>query len=82
MPFFSHLFSHSRYVPYPFQNNLSVLDVEDQIVCLNGLIDASLHGASPMSKKPSNFDEWMAAVMGAFTPSFVLLRLWILEVNI
>jgi hypothetical protein len=31
-----------RYVPYPFQNNISHLDVEDQIACLNGLVEAKV----------------------------------------
>ena len=53
-----------RYVPYPFQNNLSVLDVEDQVTCLNGLIDAALQSGQPTAKKPSTFDEWMVTVMG------------------
>lgn len=53
-----------RYVPYPFHNNLCVLDVEDQITCLNGLVDAALAGGQPVAKKPNNFEEWMLAVMG------------------
>ena len=35
-----------RYVPYPFQNNLSVLDTEDQIACLEGKTLA--HRRSPL----------------------------------
>eukprot|EP01147_Barroeca_monosierra_P003552 gene3551-6164_t len=53
-----------RYVPYPFQNNLSVLDVEDQVVCLEGLIDAHMRASSSQGKQPTNFDEWMVHVMG------------------
>ena len=53
-----------RYVPYPFQNNLSVLDVEDQIKCLEGLIDANMRASSNVGKQPANFDEWMVHVMG------------------
>eukprot|EP00055_Hartaetosiga_balthica_P018752 m.135302 g.135302 ORF g.135302 m.135302 type:complete len:570 (-) comp9896_c0_seq1:1398-3107(-) len=54
-----------RYVPYPFQNNLSVLDVEDQITCLEGLIDANINAQSGNGTKPKNFDEWMVHVMGS-----------------
>ncbi|KAM7208649.1 UDP-galactopyranose mutase [Naviculisporaceae sp. PSN 640] len=54
--------SYVRYkglwVPYPFQNNISMLPKEDQVKCIDGLIDAALeHRVS--NTKPTNFDEWI-----------------------
>ncbi|KAK9769315.1 putative Amine oxidase domain-containing protein [Seiridium cardinale] len=59
--------SYVRYkglwVPYPFQNNISMLPKEDQVTCLDGLIDAALeHRVS--NTKPKNFDEWIMRQMG------------------
>jgi protoporphyrinogen oxidase len=52
-----------RWVPYPFQNNITSLPMEDQITCINGLIEAKV--ANALSKeKPANFDEWIMRVMG------------------
>ena len=31
-----------RWVPYPFQNNICSLPLEDQISCINGLIEAKV----------------------------------------
>ncbi|KAI8959590.1 FAD/NAD(P)-binding domain-containing protein [Daldinia sp. FL1419] len=47
------------WVPYPFQNNIAVLDKEEKVKCLEDLIDAALESRvrSP-SDKPKNFDEW------------------------
>ncbi|KAF3062842.1 hypothetical protein GL218_09441 [Daldinia childiae] len=47
------------WVPYPFQNNIAVLDKEEKVRCLEDLIDAALESRvrSP-SDKPKNFDEW------------------------
>lgn len=46
-------------MPYPFQNNIAVLDKEEKVKCLEDLIDAALEARtrSP-SDKPKNFDEW------------------------
>lgn len=52
-----------RYVAYPFQNNISALDKEDQIKCLTGLVDAKLHNALAQDK-PRNFDEWILRTQG------------------
>ncbi|KAM7214184.1 UDP-galactopyranose mutase [Rhypophila decipiens] len=54
--------SYVRYkelwVPYPFQNNISMLPKEDQVKCIDGLIDAALeHRVS--NTKPKDFDEWI-----------------------
>lgn len=62
----SYVWIKDRYVPYPFQNNLSVLDIEDQIACLEGLIDSNFTASSTTGTQsgPNNFDDWMVHVMG------------------
>jgi hypothetical protein len=35
----------NRWVPYPFQNNITCLPLEDQITCINGLIEAKVSNA-------------------------------------
>lgn len=59
--------SYVRYkglwVPYPFQNNISMLPKEDQVNCLDGLIDAALE-ARVANTKPKDFDEWILRMTG------------------
>ena len=52
-----------RWVPYPFQNNICSLPLEDQITCINGLIEAKVANALAKTA-PANFDEWIVRVMG------------------
>ena len=59
----SYVFIKQRWVAYPFQNNISALDVEDQIECLNGLVEAKVNCATATGK-PASFDEWILRVMG------------------
>ncbi|KAI0129827.1 hypothetical protein BJ170DRAFT_681319 [Xylariales sp. AK1849] len=49
----------NQWVPYPFQNNIAVLQPEEKARCLEDLIDAALDARvrSP-TDKPKNFDEW------------------------
>lgn len=47
-----------RWVAYPFQNNVSALGVEDQVVCLTGLVDAKVKHATAQAP-PKDFDEWI-----------------------
>ncbi|UKZ87822.1 uncharacterized protein TrAFT101_003598 [Trichoderma asperellum] len=60
--------SYVRYkglwVPYPFQNNISMLPKEDQVRCLDGLIDAALEHRVA-NTKPKDFDEWILRNTGA-----------------
>ena len=49
-----------RFIPYPFQNNIRRLPVEDLERCLAGLVDIT-RAASP---KPTNFKEWILATFG------------------
>ncbi|KIX03019.1 uncharacterized protein Z518_06569 [Rhinocladiella mackenziei CBS 650.93] len=51
------------WVPYPFQNNISMLSKEDQVKCMDGLIDAALE-ARIANTKPQNFDEWILRNQG------------------
>jgi protoporphyrinogen oxidase len=53
----------NRWVPYPFQNNICSLPLEDQINCINGLIEAKVTNALA-KEPPANFDEWILRVMG------------------
>ena len=51
------------WVPYPFQNNVSMLPKEDQVLCIDGLIDSALE-CRVANTKPKNFDEWILRMMG------------------
>jgi protoporphyrinogen oxidase len=50
-------------VPYPFQNNISMLPKEDQVVALEGMIDAALE-ARVTNDKPKDFDTWIVRNVG------------------
>ena len=34
----TYVYMKDRVVPYPFQNNINVLEIDDQLLCLNGLM--------------------------------------------
>ena len=53
----------NRWIPYPFQNNICSLPLENQIDCINGLIEARVSNATAKDA-PKNFDEWILRVMG------------------
>jgi len=53
----------NQWVPYPFQNNISMLPKEDQVKCIDGLIDAAM-AARVATTKPQNFDEWILPTCG------------------
>ena len=53
----------NTWVPYPFQNNIVSLPLEDQINCINGLITATVDNAMA-TQAPKDFDEWILRVMG------------------
>ncbi|KAI9666415.1 MAG: hypothetical protein M1821_004351 [Bathelium mastoideum] len=59
--------SYVRYkglwVPYPFQNNIAMLPKEDQVKCMDGLIDATLE-SRVADTKPKDFNEWIMRSMG------------------
>lgn len=53
------------WVPYPFQNNIAVLEPEEKVKCLEDLIDAALEARTrDPSDKPKNFDEWNKRFVG------------------
>ena len=43
------------------QDNINALDIEDQLVCLHGLVDAHAE-AQHAKSKPANFEEWLLRV--------------------
>ena len=45
------------------QNNITILPVEDQVKCIEGMIDAADVRAKSHDK-PKNFDEWIMRMMG------------------
>ncbi|MCJ1353280.1 MAG: hypothetical protein MMC33_003265 [Icmadophila ericetorum] len=51
------------WVPYPFQNNISMLPKEDQVNCIDAMIDAAME-VRVSNTKPQNFDEWIVRMMG------------------
>lgn len=51
------------WVPYPFQNNISMLPKDDQVNCMDGMIEAALE-ARVSNSKPKDFDEWIVRMMG------------------
>ena len=59
----SYVWMKNRWVPYPFQNNICSLPLEDQVNCINGLIEAKVANAIAKDA-PKNFDEWILRVMG------------------
>ncbi|KAF2835710.1 FAD/NAD(P)-binding domain-containing protein [Patellaria atrata CBS 101060] len=72
LPKDSDWFTHQRisyvrckglWVPYPFQNNISMLPKEEQVKCMEGMIDAALEHRVA-NTKPKDFDEWIVRMMG------------------
>ena len=56
-----------RWVAYPFQNNISALELDDQVTCLKGLVDAKvLHATS--NAPPKDFDEWILRTQARISP--------------
>lgn len=56
----SWVWMRDRFIPYPFQNNIRRLPVEDLDKCLGGLVDITRNG----HVKPVNFREWILATFG------------------
>ncbi|CAH7681692.1 hypothetical protein PPACK8108_LOCUS14332 [Phakopsora pachyrhizi] len=59
----SYVRSKDTWVAYPYQNNISQLPVDDQVNCIEGMIDAA-EVRSRAVEKPKNFDEWILRMMG------------------
>lgn len=47
----------------PYQNNISVLPTEDQVKCIEGMIDAA-EVRIRAKDAPQTFDEWIMRMMG------------------
>jgi protoporphyrinogen oxidase len=56
----SWIWMRNRFIPYPFQNNIRRLPVDDLERCLSGLVDITRQGGV----KPVNFREWILATFG------------------
>ena len=52
-----------QWVPYPFQNNISMIPKEDQALCIDAMIDAAMEHQTSKDK-PSNCAEWIERMMG------------------
>jgi protoporphyrinogen oxidase len=59
----SYVRCQGEWVPYPFQNNISMLPKAEQVRCIEGMIDAALE-ARVANVKPKTFDEWILRQMG------------------
>jgi protoporphyrinogen oxidase len=59
----SYVRCQEQWVPYPFQNNISMLPKAEQVKCIDGMIDAAME-ARVANTKPKNFDEWIVRMMG------------------
>ncbi|KAL3428208.1 udp-galactopyranose mutase [Phlyctema vagabunda] len=59
----SYVRCQNLWVPYPFQNNISMLPKDEQVKCVDGLINAALE-ARTATTKPKDFDEWIVRMMG------------------
>ncbi|PWN45067.1 putative UDP-galactopyranose mutase [Ceraceosorus guamensis] len=59
----SYVRSKNVWVPYPYQNNISVLPVEDQVKAIEGMIDAA-EVRIRAKDAPKDFDEWILRQMG------------------
>jgi protoporphyrinogen oxidase len=51
----------NTFVPYPFQNNIRHLPLEDQLKCIKGLVELYKNG---VSSKSANFKEWILNTFG------------------
>jgi protoporphyrinogen oxidase len=65
----SYIWTHQRFIPYPFQNNIRNLPAEDVATCLRGLISAKQNG-NPIAK---NFEEWILDSFGRGIADLFLL---------
>lgn len=57
---------------YPFQNNIAALDLDDQLKCISGLIEAKVMSATAQGR-PKDFDEWIIRFLASLLFLFHLL---------
>ena len=58
------VYSHDKYIPYPFQTNLHSLPPRVVNECVEGLVQAVKSANPPKNKKDLSFLEWMNQVFG------------------
>jgi protoporphyrinogen oxidase len=56
----SYIWIRQRFIPYPFQNNIRSLPIDDLSACVQGLIAA----AQNHKVRPKNFEEWILHSFG------------------
>lgn len=59
----SYVRSRGTWVPYPYQNNISMLPKADQLVAISGMVDAYVESRT-RTDAPTTFDEWILRNMG------------------
>ena len=55
------IWTHNRWIPYPFQNNLWRLPEEDRKKCIDGLIELQ---QNPPETTINTFDDWITCSLG------------------
>ena len=55
------IWTHNRWIPYPFQNNLWRLPEEDRTKCIDGLTDLQ---QNPSETTINTFDDWITCSLG------------------
>lgn len=60
----SYIRSGSAWVPYPYQNNISQLPQSEQLVALDGLLEAAELRAATPTVKPVTFEQWIDRNLG------------------
>ena len=55
------IWTHDRWIPYPFQNNLWRLPEKDRQKCIDGIIDLQ---ENPPEKEIETFDDWITSSLG------------------
>lgn len=69
-----------KYVPYPFENGIYVLEPHQRIKFVRGIIDSMLFNAKNENWKPTNFLDWITGFFGDYMASEYLipynLKIW------
>ncbi len=58
------VYLRERFVPYPFQNNIWRLPADEQLACLEGLLDVNNLRAAGAQQPPKSFLEWIERSFG------------------
>ncbi|MEW6581375.1 MAG: FAD-dependent oxidoreductase [Actinomycetota bacterium] len=60
----SWIWTHGRYVPYPFQNNVSELPLDAAVDCIDGLYRAAAARRPGPGPAPASFADWIRDTFG------------------